>query len=765
MDGTVLGLGSDLSRGQVAARRTMSMHPILQGAAIGGYLFILGLIYGRWRLTAVHKAFLAFLWAALGWASVTFFLSMPVSQGHELLAKHVGAVFWIPLNFWVLRFTYVLLGRKRDAVYFGLGVMVPISLALYLGTDLALAGVKRYEWGVAAVRGPLHLPIVGMSALCALVAFANMVAGWRRATSPAQRKPLALMILGSGLAIIAAFTANLVMPVFFGLTGFPELGSYAVFLLSPFLYLAIVRYDFLRIRVPLVAEDLFQNSADGILLIDAEGQVSRSNPAARSLLSMEVDGLAVERLLQRFHLDKRGGEHLHVGDGDGRRVLQLSRTTQIRYGADVGQILVLRDVTAQKRAEEVLRKSRDRLRLQVKERTEELVHAQKMEAIGTIAGGFAHDFNNLLAAIVGFATASKSDLPEGHCVQGDLDEILLAANRGRSIVKQLMSISRRRPPHRSVVEGARAVAEVIKLLEVSTPANVTLRFIEKTSHAVRADPSQLGQVLLNMATNSFQAMAAKGGTLKLEVDVAELQEGKAFDGFQRLPEGNYLQITVSDDGPGMLPEVAKRAFDPFFTTKPAEEGTGLGLATARRIVKEHGGAIVLETAPGKGCTARIYLPCAEGSVRDEHREEPAVPTGTERIWFVDDAEQVTRAASRMLEPLGYCVRTFCDPEEALTAFKESPEDVDLLFTDQAMPHLSGTELAEAMLAIRPELPILLVTGYAVPRERVLAEHVGIRSVLFKPLDRAALATAVRYQLDAPAATGTRSERPLASLPN
>jgi len=744
----------------------MSMHPILQGAAIGGYLFILGLIYGRWRLTVVHKAFLAFLWAALGWASVTFFLSLPISQGHELLAKHVGAVFWIPLNFWILRFTYVLLDRRRDAVYFGLAALVAISLALYLGTDLALAGVNRYEWGVAAVRGPLHLPIVGISALCAIVAFANMVAGWRRALSPAQRRPLVLMILGSGLTFITAFTANLVMPVFFGLTGFPELGSYAVFLLSPFLYFAIVRYDFLRIRVPLVAEDLFQNSADGILLIDAEGHVSRSNPAARSLLSMEVDGgLAVERLLQRFHVDKRSGEHLHVGDGDNRRVLQLSRTTQIRYGADVGQILVLRDVTAQKNAEEVLRKSRDRLRLQVKERTEELDHAQKMEAIGTIAGGFAHAFNNLLAALVGFATASKSDLPEGHCVQGDLDEILLAANRGRSIVKQLMSFSRRRPAHRSIVEGARAVAEVVKLLEVSVPANVTLRFIETASHAVRADPSQLGQVLLNMATNSFQAMASKGGILKLEVDVAELQEAKEFDGFQRLPEGNYLQITVADDGPGMLPEVAKRAFDPFFTTKPAEEGTGLGLATARRIVKEHGGAIVLETAPGGGCTARIYLPCAEGSVRDEHREELAVPTGTERIWFVDDAEQVTRAASRMLEPLGYRVRTFCDPEDALSAFKQAPEDVDLVFTDQAMPHLSGTELAESMLAIRPELPILLVTGYAVPRERVLADHVGIRSVLFKPLDRAALATAVRHQLDAPAPTKTRSERPLPSLPN
>ena len=744
----------------------MSMHPILQGAAIGGYLFILGLIYGRWRLTVVHKAFLAFLWAALGWASVTFFLSLPISQGHELLAKHVGAVFWIPLNFWILRFTYVLLDRRRDAVYFGLGALVAISLALYLGTDLALAGVNRYEWGVAAVRGPLHLPIVGISALCALVAFANMVAGWRRAPSPAQRRPLALMILGSGLTIIAAFTANLVMPVFFSLTGFPELGSYAVFLLSPFLYLAIVRYDFLRIRVPLVAEDLFQNSADGILLVDAEGHVSRSNPAARSLLSMEVDGgLTVERLLQRFRVDKRSGEHLHVGDGDSRRVLQLSRTTQIRYGADVGQILVLRDVTAQKNAEEVLRKSRDRLRLQVKERTEELDHAQKMEAIGTIAGGFAHDFNNLLAAIVGFATASKSDLPEGHCVQGDLDEILLAANRGRSIVKQLMSFSRRRPAHRSIVEGANAVAEVVKLLEVSVPANVTLQFIETASHAVRADPSQLGQVLLNMATNSFQAMASKGGTLKLEVDVAELREAKEFDGFQRLPEGNYLQITVVDDGPGMLPEVAKRAFDPFFTTKPAEEGTGLGLATARRIVKEHGGAIVLETAPGGGCTARIYLPCTEGSVRDEHREELAVPTGTERIWFVDDAEQVTRAASRMLEPLGYHVRTFCDPEDALSAFKKAPEDVDLVFTDQAMPHLSGTELAESMLAIRPELPILLVTGYAVPRERVLADHVGIRSVLFKPLDRAALATAVRHQLDAPAPTNALSERPPASLPN
>jgi len=573
------------------------------------------------------------------------------------------------------------------------------------------------------------------------------------------------MILGSALAIVAAFTANLVLPVFFGLTGFPELGSYAVFLLSPFLYLAIVRYDFLRIRVPLVAEALFLNSADGILLVDAEGTVTRSNPAARSLLAMDIeDGQPVDRILGHFPLRKRGGQHVLIGEGERQRVLQLTRTPQYRQGADVGQILMLRDVTAQKRAEDVLRRSRDRLRLQVKERTEELEHAQKMEAIGTIAGGFAHDFNNLLAAIVGFATASKSDLPDGHPVQGDLDEILLAANRGRSVVKQLMSITRRRTPHRTVVDGARTVAEVVNLLEASVPANVAVRFEEKHSHTVRADPSQLGQVLLNMAANSFQAMASKGGTLSLVVDLAELHEGMQFDGFQRLPDGKYVTITVADDGPGMLPDVAKRAFDPFFTTKPPEEGTGLGLATARRIVKEHGGAIELVTGAGEGCTARIYLPCAEGSVRDEHREEIPVPKGTERIWFVDDAEQVTRAASRMLEPLGYRVRTFCRPEDALAAYKEAPFDVDLVFTDQAMPRMNGTQLAEAMLAIRPDLPILLMTGYTVPRERVLAEHVGIRSVLFKPLDRAALATAVRHQLDAPK-SAKASTQPHALLPN
>lgn len=729
----------------------MSTHAVLQAAAIAGYLFILGLVYGRWRLTAVHKAFLLFLWSALGWAVVTFLLALPLSEGHEVLGKRLAAVFWIPLNFWVLRFTYVMLERPRGPLYYVLGTLTGLSLAVYLGTDLALSGFERFDWGVAALRGPLHLPIALVTAACALIALGFMVQGLHGARSPAKRKPLVLMILGSALAILAAFGANLVLPVFVGLRGFPELGSYAVFLISPFLYLAVTRYDFLRIGVSHVAEDLFENTPDGVVLADATGRVTRFNSAASRLLDLRGDivGHPVDEILPALERAESGGQLVGVGSGDQRRVLHVTRTPKVRLGSELGEVLVLRDVSAEKRAEEVLRKSRDQLQLQVKQRTEELEQAQRMEAIGTIAGGFAHDFNNILAAIVGFATASKSDLPDNHRVQGDLDEILVAANRGRGIVRQLMTFTRRRAPHRSFIDGFRTVEEVVKLVEVSAPANVTVGFVGRASHAVRADPAQVHQVLLNMATNAFQAMAPGGGTLTVEVDVVQLEEPLATESFQRLPSGKYLKISVQDDGPGMRPEVVRRAFEPFFTTKGPDQGTGLGLATARRIVKEHGGAITLETAEGEGCKASVLLPCATGTVQPERQGDQGEPTGTERIWVVDDAAQVTRAVRRMLEPLGYRVRTFTDPREALDAYREQSGSVDLVITDLVMPHIGGVALARAMLELRPDLPVMLVTGHAPGEQRDVAEQVGIRTFLFKPLERSMLATAVRHQLDSP----------------
>ncbi len=728
----------------------MSTYALLQAAAIGGNLFVLGIVFGRWRTTAVHRAFLLFLAASLGWASFTLFFALPASEGHEMLAKRLAAVFWIPLNFWILRFMYLLLERKRDLLYYLFAALTAAAAVLYVGTDLALAGYERHDWGVAAVRGPLHLPISLLVAVTGLTALVHMALGWKRANTPLQARSLAVLTIGCGLTYVAVFSANLVLPVFVGLHGFPELGSYGVFLISPFLYLAVMRYDFLRLDAHQVAQQLFETTKDGILLVDTEGMIRQSNYAARVLLANDDPiGRPLRDVVGATLRPQAGTEQLTLGQGESLRTIEVTRSKATH--PEAGEVVVLRDVTAQRLAESVLRKSHDELSRQVQQRTEELDQAQKMEAIGTIAGGFAHDFNNILAAVVGFATAAKSDLPEDHPVQRDLDDILMASSRGTGIVRQLMSITRRRKAHRTVVDGAACVAEVVRLAKASAPGNVSVRFEQAATHAVRADPARLTQVLLNMATNAFHAMGRKGGTLTFEVDLTQLAFELELGDREQLPAGRYLQITVRDDGPGMQPEVAKRAFEPFFTTKE-EDGTGLGLATAHRIVKEHGGAITLNTAPGQGCTLRVLLPCAEGEVRDEVADHAPVPKGTERIVVVDDAEQVVRAVRRMLEPLGYRIRGFTDPREALCAVKEAPGEVDMVITDLSMPEMTGVELSEALLSLRPDLPILLVTGHDTYRGRGLAESTRIRSVLFKPLDPAALARAVRQQIDSPPPT-------------
>lgn len=376
-----------------------------------------------------------------------------------------------------------------------------------------------------------------------------------------------------------------------------------------------------------------------------------------------------------------------------------------------------------------------------------LVQTQKMEAIGTLAGGIAHDFNNILGVIVGNAELMAFDpkLPPG--ARGQLEQILAASQRAKSLVRQILAFSRHSREEKLFINLKAILKETIRFLRSSVKPSVRLeQFIAADAGAVFADPTQMQQVVMNLCTNAVQALGEEGGLLRLELENVELGPEDLAGQAGVLP-GPYLLLTVTDTGCGMHPEVAARIFEPFFTTKGPDRGTGLGLAVVHGIVHAHGGFIRVYSEPGRGSTFKVFLPRAEGEAEADTAAAPPLPTGSETILFVDDEVPLAELGRGLLSGLGYRVEVRTAPLEALAAFQSVPSRYDLVITDLAMPQMNGLRLARELFLIRPDVPVILCTGFGEPEEEGKAHALGIRAVLYKPLLRRELAEAVRRVLD------------------
>ncbi len=393
-------------------------------------------------------------------------------------------------------------------------------------------------------------------------------------------------------------------------------------------------------------------------------------------------------------------------------------TGEQRFLANVSQ-----DITERKRTE------REKGILE-----EQLRQAQKMEAIGTLAGGIAHDFNNILGAITGYTELLLLDAQENTRLRYNSEEILIAAKRARDLVKQILAYSRQSEEERKPVDVNTIVEEVLRLLRASLPATIELRKnMQVESGTILADPSKVHQVLMNLCTNAAQAMTRRGGVLGVSLTEADL-DSEAASHYPELSPGRYLKLTVSDTGDGMEKEVIDRIFDPFFTTKAVGKGTGMGLSVAYGIIMSYEGAIRVESDPEKGSTVHVFLPSIKADVTVL---EPTIieklPVEQARILFVDDEKNLVDVGKQMLEHLGYEVTSRTSSVEALEIFRAEPQAFDLIITDMAMPTMSGVDLAKEMLGIRPNIPIILCTGFSESINAETAREMGIREILMKPL--------------------------------
>lgn len=370
----------------------------------------------------------------------------------------------------------------------------------------------------------------------------------------------------------------------------------------------------------------------------------------------------------------------------------------------------------------------------------QLLQSQKMEAIGTLAGGIAHDFNNILTSIINSTELAISDVTENSVTQKDLNRVLKAAQRGGNVVKQILAFSRPSQEGFRPTDMGELLYEVLGLVKASLPRNIDIRTdIQTGLNSVNADPTQLHQVVLNLCTNSFQALRASGGVLKVEL--AEVELGLDDARMLNLRPDTYLKLSISDNGPGIPMDILDKIFDPFFTTKDKTEGTGLGLAVVHGIVKGHNGAITVSSSPWDNTRFDIYLPSNEKL--DESGSIPLhkLAPGVGRILFVEDDEDQLQTTPRILESLGYDVVATSDPMEVIGMVARDPYVFDLVITDFDMPDTNGVELALSLQDTAPHLPVMLVSGRE-DAATAASRLKNIKRVVIKPYNKNIIAEAI-----------------------
>ncbi|MGD9006562.1 MAG: ATP-binding protein [Desulfobacteraceae bacterium] len=422
-------------------------------------------------------------------------------------------------------------------------------------------------------------------------------------------------------------------------------------------------------------------------------------------------------------------------DGSTIHTLLRSRPEMDASGAVIGTRATFLDITDRKLADKEKKVLENKLR-----------HSQKMESIGTLAGGIAHDFNNILASIVGYTELALGDCKPGSLMEENLNEVYIASLRARDLVKQILAFARQTNEETRPVAVHNVAKEVLKLIRSTIPVTIEIEQQLQSDALVMGNPAQIHQIILNLCTNAAQAMEDEGGRLTVNLKAVHIKADSAA----RSPDidpGDYLELTVSDTGTGIAPQIAESIFEPYFTTKETGKGTGMGLAVVHGIVKRYGGDITIQSDVNKGTRFMVYLPIFKQHSETIQADRREYPTGSERILFVDDELAIARLGRKALERLGYHVTTCNDSNEALELFRQQKNRFDLIITDMSMPHMTGDKLAVEMMKIRQGIPIILCTGYSKKLSDETASAIGINAFAYKPLEISELATTVRKVLD------------------
>jgi PAS domain S-box-containing protein len=492
-----------------------------------------------------------------------------------------------------------------------------------------------------------------------------------------------------------------------------------------------------------ITERLF----DVVFTTDREGNLTYLSPSAELIFQYRPEermgGHFLDNVPESEHsrivqLMKKVLEGEEIGifetearSRDGMPVrIQVNVSAIVEDDEIVGTLGVIRNVTRYREIEDQLRQS------------------QKMEAIGTLAGGIAHDFNNILGIIIGNAELSMEDLPKDHICQENLEEIFKASLRAGDLVNQILTFSRKTESQLQPIQLGPMIKESLKLMRASIPKTIEIRQqIADNVDYINADPNRINQVLINICNNAHHAIGKRNGILEVVLENIDLTNGKTMQTYKDLSPGRYVKLRISDTGHGIEPDIIDRIFDPYFTTKKVDEGSGMGLSVVHGIIKEHEGVIRVNSEPGKGTSFIIFFPAIRHTRKKEEDLKKSLPIGKERILFVDDEESILSICGEQLKRLGYQLTTIENGQRALNEFRKNPHQFDLIITDQTMPKMEGVDLARAVREIRPNIPIILCSGYSDLLNDEEIKDSGISELLTKPIVKSQLADVVRKVLD------------------
>ncbi len=492
---------------------------------------------------------------------------------------------------------------------------------------------------------------------------------------------------------------------------------------------------------------LAETTSDIIVVHDMNGRILFTNQAGRDFYGLPhsemLNASVFDFIPREYHADLMSRkERRSHGDADmhlyeiefinnaGRRFpIEVNSTPLIQEGHEQRILIVARDISKRKELEA------------------QLQQAQKMEAIGNLAGGIAHDFNNILYPLMGFTEMLKEDVPADSPLHSHIDEILQASFRARDLVKQILAFSRQGSQELKPVKLQPIVSEALKLLRSSIPTTIDIRTdINPECGLVSADPTQIHQIIMNLATNAYHAMEETGGSLTVGLEQTGLEAAQAA--LLNLEPGDYACLRFADTGLGIDKEILDKIFDPYFTTKKTGKGTGLGLSVVHGIVARSHGGIQVHSEPGQGTEVQIFLPILEQAPHGSHLESNIpIPGGTERILLVDDEASVVKMEQQMLERLGYTVTVRNGSLDALEAFKADPQAFDLVVTDMTMPNMTGVQLAAEVKKIRPAVPVVLCTGFSYQINEEKSKALGIDGFVMKPVIMKEIAASIRKILD------------------
>ncbi len=488
-------------------------------------------------------------------------------------------------------------------------------------------------------------------------------------------------------------------------------------------------------------EAIINSALDAIVCVDQHQRITVFNPTAAALFQCSTSD-ALGSPLERFLPDAAQalafaqlatqallGEMTALTAAGKELAVEVSVSFERRAEGETTTVFA-RDLTGRKKAEA----HRSELEAQLRE-------SHKMQAVGTMAGGIAHDFNNILGAILGNVELAKADCGAGSPAMESLLEIEKAGRRARDLVRQILTFSRNEPPRRTAVPVAEVMHDTERLLRVTMPPTIDLHMHQPRGlPPVLADPTQVEQALLNLCTNAIHAIGEARGTV--QVDAVLARPDQRLCERLGLPAGDYVAITVQDNGPGMDAATLERVFEPFFTTKPVGQGTGLGLSVVHGVMRTHAGAVDVHSTPGRGSRFTLYFPLAEASVPAAEMHAPAsspaathVPQGHGyHVMYVDDDQALVFLVQRLLRRRGYQVSGFNDPHAAADALRAAPYDYHLLVTDYNMPGYSGVDLLQEVRTIRPDLPVALASGHVTAEIEQAALAAGARALIHKPND-------------------------------